>query len=129
MCRVWYSPGSLRDAYARAECQLFFVHIPIKNISDTDTFFPERGGDIQLEFKPEGASNEVPTQPFEVGGETLTLYSDSAEEQGADTGAYPDTVRGVMSEIPERFERSDAFVIIRCSDTSADSRTVRRQLD
>jgi hypothetical protein len=51
------------------------------------------------------------------------------DERGADTGAYPDTVvegRAVF-ELPKGFDQSDAYVTIRYSDTSADSRIFRWQ--
>lgn len=106
------------------------VHIRMKNVGDTEIRYPERGDDIELIYKGEEASHEFPSKPFNVGGETLTLYSDSVEEQGADTGAYPDTVvKGwAVFEIPKEFDTSDAFVTIRHRGTSTGRRMYRWQV-
>lgn len=107
-------------------------YIRIKNVGDTEIFYPERGGDVEMIYKSEAASNEYVTGP--IGGidsEEQQMYADSVEEKGADVGAYPDTVveGWAVFELPEGFERSDAFVTIRYSDTSADSRTFRWRLE
>lgn len=66
-----------------------------------------------------------------IDSEEQQMYADSVEEKDADVGAYPDTVveGWTVFKLPEGFERSDAFVTIHYSDTSADSRTFRWRLE
>lgn len=103
------------------------AYVRVENVGDTEIFYPERGGDIQLLYKSEEASDEFPTQPFKIHGETLTLYSDSMEKKDAGTGAFPGTVveGWCVFEVPEGFKKTDTVVEIRYSDTSHDSREFR----
>jgi len=123
--------GNERDEITPEQGAIFASgYIRIENVGDTEISYPERGGDVRMVYKGEEANDEFVSGPIGINGEMGPEYSDSMREKGADTGAYPDTVveGWAVFEVPEGFERSDAFVTIRYSDTSADSRTFRWQL-
>lgn len=122
--------GEERDTITPEQGAVFaLAFIRITNVGETEIFYPERGGDVQMIYKGEETSNEFVTGPLGINGEMEPVYSDSMDEQGADTGAFPDTVveGWTVFELPDGFEQSDAFVSIRYSDTSADSRTFQWQ--
>jgi hypothetical protein len=128
-----YSDGSEGDTKTPESGAVFlFVNIHVQNIGETEISFPERGGDIELVYKGQGASDEFTGVDMRANSTLYPNYSRTLEDEGADTGAYPDsTVEGwVIFELPEEFERSDAIVTIRYSDISvADSRTFRWRLE
>lgn len=99
------------------------TYIRIENVGDTEIHYPERGGDVQMVYKEEEAGDEFVGNEFTVDGKTYATYSGSMDETGADAGAYPDTVvKGwAVFELPEDFDRDDAAVSIRYSDTSHES--------
>jgi hypothetical protein len=121
--------GEERDNITPEEGAVFaLAYLRIKNVGDTEIFYPERGGDVQMVYRGEETSDEFVTGPLGgIDSDKEQVYSDSMNEKGADAGAYPDTVveGWAVFELPEGFEQSDAFVTIRYSDTSADSRTFR----
>lgn len=122
--------GEERDEITPEQGAVFaLAYIRIENVGDTEIFYPERGGDIQMVYKGEETSDEFVSGPLGINGEMEPVYSDSMEETGADTGGFPDTVveGWAVFELPEGFTQSDAFVTVRYSDTSADSRTFRWQ--
>lgn len=129
--RITSDADDERDEITPEQGAVFVLaRVRIENVGDTEIFYPERGGDVEMVYKGEEANDEFVSGPLGINGGMEPVYSDSIDEEGADTGAFPDTVveGWGMFELPEGFERSDAFVTIRYSDTSADSRTFRWQL-
>lgn len=117
-----------RDVITPEQGAIFaLAYIRIENVGDTEISYPERGGDIQMIYRDQDASNEYVAGALGIGSEQESIYSDSVYKKSADTGAYPGTIAEgwTVFEVPEDFEQSDAFVSIRYSDTSADGRTFR----
>jgi len=128
-----YTDGDEGDTETADSGAVFlFVRISVTNVGETEISFPDRGGNIELMYKDKEASNECTGVDMRANGTMYPNYSRKLEDEGADTGAFPDSiVEGwAIFELPEGFARSDAIVSIRYGALSvADSRTFRWRLE
>jgi hypothetical protein len=105
------------------------MKISIEHVGETEILLPT-GFDFELIYKQENASFLVTGSDIRANGTTYPSYSRVLKNKDADSGAFPGTtVQGwVVFELPEGFDRSDAFVTIEHNTRSIEAREYRWRL-